>query len=44
MNMTKTTEAIWQSVSKMGLMMSYEETEILPVGQHNIPKLKYSPW
>ena len=36
-SMANTTEAIRQSASKLGLMMSYKKTEILPVGQHNIP-------
>ena len=32
-NMAETTEAIRKSASRLGLMMSYKKTEILPVGQ-----------
>ena len=37
LSMTRTTEATRQSANKLGLMMSHKKTEILPVGQHNIP-------
>ena len=42
-SMAKTTEAIRQSASKLGLMMSYKKTEILPIGHHVLAQSQYLP-